>query len=220
MPSPDPSIPPLPPQAPPDAFLDQHHQVILLRLARAAIAYGLTHGRPPAAAQLLEDDEARAGQLQQHRSAFVTLHLHDNLRGCIGSLDAARALAEEIAHNAFAAAFHDPRFAPLTRAEFPAIHLHLSVLTPPRPLPVVDEADLLGKLRVGIDGVILQDAASGRSATFIPAVWDHCPAPAAFIHQLKRKAGLPDTPGLWRSTYRVLVYQAQSFAEPDLAASG
>jgi len=52
------------------------------------------------------------------------------LRGCIGSLEARRPLVEDIANNAHAAAFHDPRFPPLSPAELTDLTIHIAILQP------------------------------------------------------------------------------------------
>ncbi|MGE0384607.1 MAG: AmmeMemoRadiSam system protein A [Gammaproteobacteria bacterium] len=172
----------------------------LLDLARGAIAHGLHAATPPAV-----DVAACAPALRDIRASFVTIEIESQLRGCIGTLEAHRPLAVDVAHNAHAAGFRDPRFAPLSAPEFERIELHISVLTPPEPLPVADEADLLASLRRGIDGLILED---GRHrATFLPAVWDSLPDRREFLAHLKRKAGLP--PNHWSRSIRFLRYEAE-----------
>jgi AmmeMemoRadiSam system protein A len=125
------------------------------------------------------------------------------LRGCIGTLEAYRPLCIDIAGNACAAAFHDPRFSPLRPPELEALMLEISVLSPPEPLEFGDARELCGRLRPGVDGLILE--ADGRSGTFLPGVWDSLPEPRDFLHHLKLKAGLPgdyrlDTVKVWRYT--------------------
>jgi hypothetical protein len=64
----------------------------------------------------------------------------------------------------------------------------VSVLTAPLPMAFADEADLLAQLRPGTDGLIIEDA--GRSALFLPSVWEDVPEPLRFLTLLKLKAGL------------------------------
>ena len=111
------------------------------------------------------------------------------LRGCIGSLEARRPLRADVEANAVAAALHDPRFAPLTARELDDTVVEVSVLSVPAALPAADEAELLARLRPGVDGVVL--SACGRRATFLPQVWEQLPDPADFLARLRRKAGLP-----------------------------
>lgn len=156
----------------------------LLSIARRSIQEGLVtrHHWHPEPADL-------SATLLQKGASFVTLHIRGHLRGCIGSIEATLPLAEDVADNAFRSAFKDPRFAPLSPAEFAELEIDLSVLTPPRPLSVSSEGELLAHLRPGIDGLIL-DCQDGR-ATYLPDVWQTLPDPHAFIDSLKKKAGLP-----------------------------
>lgn len=172
----------------------------LLELARTSIQQGL-HG------DVLRIQVADyAFELQTHRASFVTLHLDRELRGCIGSLEARRPLVLDVAENAQAAAFHDPRFAALTRSEFERIEIHLSILSAPEPLQFASEAELLAQLRPGIDGLILEERVC--RSTFLPAVWESLPQPREFLRQLKRKAGLPAD--FWSDRLTIQRYTAES----------
>src|SRR6185436_6796016 len=106
-------------------------------------------------------------------ATFITLTRDGRLRGCIGSLEAARPLGEDVAQNALAAAFRDPRFAPITAAEWPRCSVEVSLLSQPKPIRFADEADLLGQVKPGEDGLILQ--CDGRRSTFLPQVWEAIP---------------------------------------------
>ncbi|MCM8623784.1 MAG: AmmeMemoRadiSam system protein A [Candidatus Accumulibacter sp.] len=128
-------------------------------------------------------------ELAEPAATFVTLTQDGRLRGCIGSLEAHRPLATDVAENAVAAAFLDTRFAPLSQAEFVRTCVEVSLLTPAEPFAVVDEADALARLRPGIDGLIV--SYGRRRATFLPQVWESLPEPRQFLAQLKLKAGLP-----------------------------
>jgi len=173
----------------------------LLDLARESIRHGLRHGRP-----LPVDLERLAAPLTVRRACFVTLELQGRLRGCIGSLEAVRPLAQDVAANAYAAAFRDPRFPPLSEAEFAGLDLHLSLLTPPQPFPCASEADLLQRLRPGRDGLILQEGS--RRATFLPSVWEQLPDRQSFLLHLKRKGGWPD--GYWSEQLQVFRYGTET----------
>jgi AmmeMemoRadiSam system protein A len=132
--------------------------------------------------------------LGERGASFVTLAHAGRLRGCVGSVRARRALGEDIDDNAVAAASRDPRFAPLTAAEFDAVRIEVSLLSRPQMIERAGEAALLEVLRPGEHGVILHGGC--RSATFLPQVWAQLPEPARFLGELKRKAGLaPDHPG-------------------------
>jgi AmmeMemoRadiSam system protein A len=145
--------------------------------------------------------------LQQPGAAFVTLRLDGRLRGCIGSLIPRRALVEDVAHNARAAAFHDRRFAPLTTSEFPRLDVHISVLTPLTPMGVGSREELLSALRPGKDGLLLEDPP--HRSTFLPQVWESLPDPEDFLGELFLKAGLPR--GHWSPTLTVQRYSVEEF---------
>jgi AmmeMemoRadiSam system protein A len=172
----------------------------LLQVARDSILHGLDEGRA-----LVVDARAHSPALQEPRATFVTLELNNTLRGCIGTLEATRALVEDVAYNAYGAAFRDPRFAPLTAAEFNDLALHISVLSPPKIMQVDSESDLLRQLRAGVDGLILEDGR--RRATFLPSVWESLPEPREFLRHLKLKAGLSEN--YWSATLKVRRYTAE-----------
>lgn len=147
--------------------------------------------------------------LKERAACFVTLHKYGELRGCIGSLLARRLLCEDVASNAVAAAFHDPRFPPLGGDEFHTIDIEVSVLSKPEPVFVADEAALIALLRPAVDGVILEYGA--HRSTFLPQVWEHLPDPAGFLAHLKQKGGLPSD--FWHPEMRVSRYTVQTFSE-------
>jgi uncharacterized protein len=180
----------------------------LLALARASIDSALSNGRSALAPF---SGGAVGPGLAVRRSSFVTLRRGEELRGCCGTLEAPRPLAEDVWRNAWAAAFNDHRFTPLTAAEWPHVNVHLSLLTPPEPLDVTSEEQLLALLRPSIDGLILESDI-GR-ATFLPAVWEQIPEPVQFVRHLKMKAGWPAT--YWSNRVRVFRYGTESFGEEE-----
>ena len=159
---------------------DAQSGATLIAVARAAIEERL-FGK--AAARL------EAPWLERPGATFVTLLKDGELRGCIGSLEATRPLAQDVAENALAAAFRDPRFPELGAAEWPQCQVEVSLLSVAKPIRFTDGADLLRQIRAGEDGLILE--ADGRRATFLPQVWEGVPDKRAFLGQLLRKAGLP-----------------------------
>jgi hypothetical protein len=164
----------------------------LLSIARAVIEHQLGAGAAPSA--------ERDGWLSQTAATFVTLVRDGKLRGCIGSLEAQRPLCEDVAANALAAAFRDPRFSALTRDEWSFCSVEVSLLSRPKTLRFADEADLLAQVRPGEDGIILECA--GKRATFLPQVWEALPEKQRFFTELRRKAGIPAETGLSRCKVR------------------
>jgi AmmeMemoRadiSam system protein A len=182
----------------------------LLALARAAIGHGLAAGQPAAPTALRPSLANWPFEFGRPGAVFVTLKRDGALRGCIGSPVAWRALAEDAADNAFKAAFQDPRFPPLTRAEWEeGVDVSVSLLTPPEPMSFAGEAGLLAQLRPRVDGLIIED--QGRRALFLPSVWEQLPDPHQFLAHLKLKAGLGA--GHWSPGFRASRFQAIEMKE-------
>lgn len=180
--------------------LTRTDQLLLLDLARASIRHGVHVGRP-----LTVVLEELAEELVVPRASFVTLEKKGRLRGCIGSLEAWRPLAVDVAENAFAAAFRDPRFPPLQEDEVEELEIHLSLLTVPVAMTFSSEVDLLAQLRPGVDGLIL--SAGHCRGTFLPSVWAELTTPQLFLTQLKRKAGL--AADYWSPGVRIWRYETE-----------
>lgn len=170
----------------------------LLAVARRSIEHGLKFHRELDAASGETDP-----QLLEKRASFVTILQNHDLRGCIGTLEAYQSLVQDVAHNAYAAAFSDPRFQPVDGTEIGSLSLHISILTPPQPLQVASERDLLDQLVPKEDGLILQDGM--HRGTFLPSVWESLPTPQEFVGHLKLKAGLPRHH--WSNTIRFQRYR-------------
>ena len=175
----------------------------LISIAQGSIAHEL--GLAPAP---LVDG---APWLAQSGATFVTLAKEGQLRGCIGSLAPTRALGADVAANAVAAAFRDPRFPPLTMQEWPRCAVEVSLLSTPKPIRFADEADLFEQIRAGEDGIILE--CEGRRATYLPQVWEGLPEKQRFFAELKRKAGIPVETRLGRCKvlrYRVVKWKQET----------
>jgi len=183
--------------------LNDELRATLLEVARDSIRYGLQHGRP-----LTVDPADYPEPLGEERASFVTLNIDGRLRGCMGHLEAVAPLVVDVADNAYAAAFRDPRFPPLSNAEFDDLELHISVLSKPEPMQFSSEEDLLKQIRPGEDGLILEDGFA--KGTFLPSVWESLPKARDFLAHLKVKAGLP--PDYWSPSLKVYRYETESFA--------
>ncbi len=183
----------------PSVFTPSHKQQ-LLQLAGDSIRKGLCG----------ETLSVRASDypepLRLLRATFVTLHVDEMLRGCIGTLEARRTLVEDVASNAYGAAFRDTRFSALTWAEYERLDIHISVLSLPEPMQFSSEADLLAQLRPRVDGLVIEE--SFYRGTFLPSVWEQLPDPREFLRSLKRKAGLPAD--YWSNSLRVQRYTTES----------
>jgi AmmeMemoRadiSam system protein B/AmmeMemoRadiSam system protein A len=174
----------------------------LVRIATEAVRADLEGRRP-------EVDREASARLREPGASFVTLRDGERLLGCIGSMEAHRALADDVADNARGAAFRDPRLPPLTRDEFARMSVHVSVLTAPEPLPVESLDVLRTALRPGVDGLLIE--AGRHRGTFLPSVWEQLPRTDEFLSHLWRKAGL--TPGTWPPGMRVSRYGTVEFGD-------
>jgi AmmeMemoRadiSam system protein A len=148
--------------------------------------------------------------LHEPGATFVTLTQQGQLRGCIGSLEARRPLAADVTANARFAAFHDPRFAPLTETELAHTRVEVSLLTPAVPMSFTDEADAIRQMQPGVDGMIFE--CYGRRGTFLPQVWESLPEPHQFFTHLKQKAGF--SPDFWSPDVKLYRYEVQKWKEP------
>ena len=180
-------------------YLSAADKTTLLKLAREAIAGRLAGRRFQAPAP-----EALSPALRADGAAFVTLNQDNDLRGCIGNLEATEPLYQNVIRNARNAAFNDPRFAPVGASDAAAIEIDISVLTPAHPIAGPEE------FIVGRHGIILE---KGRfAAVFLPQVapeqgWDR----DATLTHLALKAGLP--PDGWRRGATFSVFEAIVFSE-------
>ena len=187
--------------AEPRPLCEEEH-ILLHQVALEAIQYGLKTG-----GHLQVETPRYPPPLRELRATFVTLQKSGELRGCIGTLEAVRPLVEDVAYNAYAAAFQDPRFPPLEPQELASLDIHISVLTPAQPMQFTSEEDLLLQIRPGIDGLVMEEGL--RRGTFLPSVWESLPERRDFLRHLKQKAGLP--PDYWSDTIKVSRYTTESF---------
>ncbi len=159
---------------------------ILIGLAKAAILVALNQPENFDLQSALEQYPL----LKENGASFVTLTTepNDQLRGCIGSLQAHRPLYKDIISNAQSAALHDPRFNPLSIEELKHIKIEVSILSEPEPLAYKDADDLKKKIIPNEDGVVLK--LNGRQATYLPQVWEQLPAFNDFFSTLCQKANL------------------------------
>jgi uncharacterized protein len=185
--------------------LTVEEQRFLLRLAREAIERGVKGEElPPLDSSLLTPSLCEPG------SSFITLTLHGELRGCIGSLEPYQSLAGDVREHAVAAALKDPRFPPVQEDELSGIKIEISRLTRPIPLDYEDADELLSKLCPHVDGVIMCD--DPHRSTFLPQVWEKISDPAEFLSNLCYKMGV--NPDLWRTKHLdILTYRVEEFHE-------
>ncbi|MDH3690824.1 MAG: AmmeMemoRadiSam system protein A [Gammaproteobacteria bacterium] len=189
------------PEVPASEFSHQH-RLVLNALAWDSIQHGLSEG--------VEIDvvlDELDTPLQQLRGSFITLKRKGELRGCVGTIDPQRPLVQDVAKNAYGAAFKDPRFPPLNVIEFTKLELAISVLSHAVQMSFTSEEELLQQIRPRVDGLILTE--NRHRGTFLPAVWESLRDPRDFLVQLKKKAGLPAH--YWSDSIRVERYTTESW---------
>ena len=175
----------------------------LLDLAEAAIRARLVGDPPPRV-----DVPALPPQLRRPLGAFVTLHVRGELNGCIGHIIGTAPIAAGVAELAVSSAFHDPRLPALRADDLDDLDIEISLLSVPAPVPARTRAELVGRLRPGVDGLIL--SSGGHSAVFLPTVWQQLPDPDDFVDRLLLKARLPTD--RWPDDMRAELFTTAIFA--------
>jgi len=175
----------------------------VFEIAKQAIELGLNGEALNESSLALSDDS----QLNEKAATFVTLNKNVELRGCIGSLQAHRTLAEDVFSNAYSAAFRDPRFKPLAEYELTDLDVEVSILTPPILIEeCLSKRALLDGLEPFKDGLIISDGLN--RATFLPSVWEQLPDKEMFVNHLMRKAGI----GFWSDKISCQRYYVKSYS--------
>jgi AmmeMemoRadiSam system protein A len=108
-----------------------------------------------------------------------------------------------VAETAQAAAFDDPRFAPVTEEDAPLLTVEISVLSPLQPIRPEEVV-------VGVHGLVI--AKNGRRGLLLPQVpvewgWDR----ETFLAQTCLKAGL--TPDSWSQDADLQAFTAEVFSD-------
>jgi len=152
------------------------HKDFLLKLARNTIEKELQESTT-------ELERPNDDFYSEKRGAFVTLHKNGELRGCIGFIEGVKPIYETIKEMAIAAAFKDPRFPPVQKAELPKIEIEISILTPLKEISSVSE------IEIGKHGLLIRKGFN--SGLLLPQVatewnWDA----ETFLQQTCLKAGM------------------------------
>jgi AmmeMemoRadiSam system protein A len=168
----------------------------LLDLARQAVAARVAHQPLPS--------PPLVGPLARKGGAFVTLHLHKELRGCIGHIGEDEELGRVIPRCAAAACSEDPRFPPLTADELGNVDVELSLLGP---LERIEGPD---QIEIGRHGLVAE--LGWKRGLLLPQVaiewgWDR----EAFLAHTCHKAGLPRD--AWKQGATLYRFEAEVFGE-------
>ena len=137
--------------------------------------------------------------------AFVTLKIFGQLRGCIGYIISKTSVFETICNAAVQAAFHDPRFFPVTEDEIKDISIEISILS----LPVLIKE--FSEIKLGLHGLILEYDRY-RSLLLPQVAVEHNFTVEKFVSALFEKAGL--MPELWRKgKFNISTFTATVFSD-------
>lgn len=179
--------------------LSSEEKIFLLETARNSVKNVFTK------TNLFQPDYNKHPVLKSKVGAFVTLTINARLRGCIGYIISDNPLFETIKDAAVQAATGDPRFAPLSRAEFANIDIEISVLSEPFKMNSYDEI-VLGK-----HGLILDDM--GRRGLLLPQVpIEHNMDKEQYLCAICEKSGLPALS--WKErTLNIDMFTANVFSE-------
>lgn len=160
--------------------MEKSDKKLLLELARESIKTYFQKKKP---------NMSKVKHLGEKQGVFVTLHKNNDLRGCIGFPMPVYPLNMAIVESARSAAFHDPRFPPVTEKELKDIEIEISVLTVPEEIKVSHPSDYKKKIKIGRDGLIINGAFG--SGLLLPQVaTENNFNVEAFLNCLCQKAGM------------------------------
>lgn len=177
-------------------------QQLLLRLARDTLQSYFKD---------LDPDTSECSHLTQLRGCFVTLHMNNALRGCIGFPRAIMPLYEQIIAATKAAAFEDTRFEPLDDTELKDIIIEISILTKPELIKVQSQEEYLEAIKIGRDGLIIQ--CNGKSGLLLPQVATEFKLNVVqFLEMLCEKAGTDRNAWKMKES-KIYKFRAEIFSE-------
>jgi AmmeMemoRadiSam system protein A len=171
----------------------------LLDIARKAVESAMLRHPAP-------EVPASGGSLAAVHGAFVTLRCRGRLRGCIGRIAPAEALANVVAECAVAAAIDDPRFPRLQPADLREVQIELSVLSCPQSVAT-------GEVQPGIHGLVISQGE--KRGVLLPQVaaerrWSR----ERFLEETCQKAGLE--PDAWQNpATHIEIFTAEVFSDAD-----
>ncbi len=173
-------------------ILSSENKKFLLDLAKESIKCFLNTGK-----KIEVPKNYIPPELQENGAVFVTLTLDNNLRGCIGNLQAFQPLYLDVVENSINSAFYDSRFKPLSEEELKQIKIEISIIGKPEKLKYKNPGELVYFLNREKPGIILQKGS--HSATFLPQVWEQLKTTEEFLSHLCLKAGL--SANEWQKNY-------------------
>jgi uncharacterized protein (TIGR00296 family) len=151
----------------------------------------------------------------ENRGVFVTLSKFPSheLRGCIGFPEPVAPFIDALGDSAISAASRDPRFRAVEKKELGELVVEVSALSPPELIEVNDPSEYLSKIKVGRDGLIVDNGfSSGLLLPQVPIEWKW--DVGEFLEHTCHKAGLPRN--AWKnSETKIYSFQGQVWSEKD-----
>lgn len=180
-------------------YLSEHDRQSLLDLARKAIVEAVTRKELP-------ETIPSEGIYKERRGVFVTLHVHGELRGCIGTTESDEPLGAATVRCAASAALHDPRFPAMRSEELEELKIEISVLSPLTPIRAEE-------VEIGRHGLVVSD--EHHRGLLLPQVApEHRLNREQFLAETCRKARLPREAWRWPST-RIQGFECEVFSEKE-----
>lgn len=186
-------------------FFAKHNKTDLQNIVKQALEHAVVNK------QFTPNRDNYPDVLFNKGASFVTLTRKGELRGCIGSLLPSRAIALDIADNAFQAALKDSRFSPLSAEELKDTDFNISLLTGYERIRCQNEEELLSQIKPEIDGLVIRDG--DRQGLFLPSVWKQLPNKKEFLTNLKIKAGL--SPTYWSDKMKIYRFRTVEINNED-----
>ncbi|OLA93954.1 MAG: hypothetical protein BHW64_05725 [Candidatus Melainabacteria bacterium LEY3_CP_29_8] len=198
-------------------FIKEHFKEQLFDIVKKSITYPLCENIKSKFTPQIEDYHLI---LTMPFATFVTIYKNGHLRGCIGSIIPSSPIIEDIANNAYNASYKDPRFYPLVKEEFCDIEFEISILTPLTKLEFKNQDELLDKIKIDIDGLIIHD--KNYQAVYLPQVWEHFKIEGfedkdiklQFLQSLKEKAGL--NKDHFSDSFEAYIFHVEKLYSPSL----
>ena len=185
--------------------LTSKNKKYLLNQSRKALEYYFQTGK-----RIVTKEATIPLELLEKRATFVTLTKNGELRGCIGKIIPVQALYKDVIENTYSAALDDYRFSEVSKEELSKIQIEISILDIPKKIDYKNAEDLLNILLKNKFGVLI--TFQGKSATFLPQVWDELNNASEFLNHLCAKAGLSEE--IWKNEkIEVQVYNVEKFSE-------
>ena len=183
----------------------------LVRLARRAVEEYLKTRQiikppPDTPERLLKDNYGVFTTIEAVTEGGTT-----ELRGCIGFPRGHVNTARATINSALAAAFDDPRFAPLDPSELDHVIFEVSILSPLEEVEYASPRELANRVKVGVHGLVVERGIN--SGLLLPQVpVEYCWDSVEFLDEACIKAYLHPTCWADKGT-KIYVYEAQIFRE-------